>query len=106
MIGLGEDQNPIVVDFFAGRGTTAAAALQLSSEPGRNLRWLLVQIADPCEDGSAAYRAGFATIPDFTQERIRSEERRVGKVCVSTYRSRWSPSQYKKKKITRKKTTI
>src|SRR3546814_21088078 len=28
----------------------------------------------------------------------RSEERRVGKECVSTCRSRWSPSTYKKKK--------
>src|SRR3546814_11285946 len=27
----------------------------------------------------------------------RSEERRVGKECVSTCRSRWSPYQYKKK---------
>src|SRR3546814_17368604 len=30
--------------------------------------------------------------------RIRSEERRVGKECVSTCRSRWSPSHSKKKK--------
>src|SRR3546814_12093931 len=30
--------------------------------------------------------------------RIRSEERRVGKECVSTCRSRWSPYHYKKKK--------
>src|SRR3546814_20883376 len=30
----------------------------------------------------------------------RSEERRVGKECVSTCRSRWSPSQYKTQKIT------
>src|SRR3546814_11258482 len=29
----------------------------------------------------------------------RSEERRVGKECVSTCRSRWSPYHYKKKKI-------
>src|SRR3546814_16234729 len=29
---------------------------------------------------------------------FRSEERRVGKECVSTCRSRWSPSHYKKKK--------
>src|SRR3546814_15671573 len=29
----------------------------------------------------------------------RSEERRVGKECVSTCRSRWSPYQYKKKNI-------
>src|SRR3546814_11157430 len=30
---------------------------------------------------------------------FRSEERRVGKECVSTCRSRWSPYHYKKKKI-------
>src|SRR3546814_12375433 len=30
-------------------------------------------------------------------ERGRSEERRVGKECVSTCRSRWSPYHYKKK---------
>src|SRR3546814_16662785 len=29
---------------------------------------------------------------------VRSEERRVGKECVSTCRSRWSPYHYKKKK--------
>src|SRR3546814_11820504 len=29
---------------------------------------------------------------------VRSEERRVGKACVSTFRSRWSPYHYKKKK--------
>src|SRR3546814_12327062 len=28
---------------------------------------------------------------------VRSEERRVGKECVSTCRSRWSPYHYKKK---------
>src|SRR3546814_14723126 len=30
--------------------------------------------------------------------RTRSEERRVGKECVSTCRSRWSPAHYKKNK--------
>src|SRR3546814_15673659 len=33
-------------------------------------------------------------------EGIRSEERRVGKECVSTCRSRWSPDHYKKKRKT------
>src|SRR3546814_15767718 len=32
----------------------------------------------------------------------RSEERRVGKECVSTCRSRWSPYHYKKKSYQRK----
>src|SRR3546814_20735927 len=35
----------------------------------------------------------------------RSEERRVGKECVSTCRSRWSPVQYKKKNYTTKTIT-
>src|SRR3546814_13465134 len=34
--------------------------------------------------------------PDRNQ--VRSEERRVGKECVSTCRSRWSPYHYKKNK--------
>src|SRR3546814_18961757 len=32
-----------------------------------------------------------ATLDDDPQHRFRSEERRVGKECVSTCRSRWSP---------------
>src|SRR3546814_16846971 len=35
---------------------------------------------------------------DRIGEFIRSEERRVGKECVSTCRSRWSPYHYKKNK--------
>src|SRR3546814_19928433 len=36
-------------------------------------------------------------------QRARSEERRVGKECVSTCRSRWSPYHYKKKKTKKHK---
>src|SRR3546814_19097801 len=38
----------------------------------------------------------------FCETHLRSEERRVGKECVSTFRSRWSPYHYKKKKNTTK----
>src|SRR3546814_15330691 len=34
--------------------------------------------------------------PRILGPRVRSEERRVGKECVSTCRSRWSPSHSKK----------
>src|SRR3546814_12192080 len=37
---------------------------------------------------------------------LRSEERRVGKECVSTCRSRWSPYHYKKKKKNQKRVHI
>src|SRR3546814_20210534 len=47
----------------------------------------------------------FNAIVDDARTRLRSEERRVGKECVSTCRSRWSPYHYKKKKR-KKKTTL
>src|SRR3546814_14761420 len=48
----------------------------------------------PARDGtkipvSIVYKKGFK--PDGTAALLRSEERRVGKECVSTCRSRWSP---------------
>src|SRR3546814_18778212 len=36
-------------------------------------------------------------VPLLAGQTVRSEERRVGKECVSTCRSRWSPYHYKKK---------
>src|SRR3546814_20499042 len=45
------------------------------------------------------YRAGFYS---RRAGRTRSEERRVGKECVSTCRSRWSPYHYNKNKKKRR----
>src|SRR3546814_18320027 len=39
----------------------------------------------------------FHALGNRADERGRSEERRVGKECVSTCRSRWSPYHYTKK---------
>src|SRR3546814_13489700 len=44
-------------------------------------------------------RASIAT--NFSARATRSEERRVGKECVSTCRSRWAPDHLKKKKRTK-----
>src|SRR3546814_17182676 len=43
--------------------------------------------------------------PRSTPTTSRSEERRVGKECVSTCRSRWSPYHYTKKRIEQENTT-
>src|SRR3546814_17324503 len=40
---------------------------------------------------------GFGQLQPGNVVKVRSEERRVGKECVSTCRSRWSPYHYKKK---------
>src|SRR3546814_18677244 len=48
--------------------------------------------------GAIRVERGATRVARFQRSR-RSEERRVGKECVSTCRSRWSPYHYKKKRI-------
>src|SRR3546814_13291637 len=49
-------------------------------------------------DDLAAPQSGSSRCAGGQSRGVRSEERRVGKECVSTCRSRWSPFHYKKTK--------
>src|SRR3546814_17987014 len=54
-----------------------------------------------CQRGEAGATVRHKPRPDPRGDPpARSAERRVGKECVSTCRSRWSPSHYKKKQTT------
>ena len=61
----------IVLDFFAGSGTCAHAVIELNASRGTNLRFVLVQLAEPISDSSAVARTGCRTIADLCKERIR-----------------------------------
>jgi adenine-specific DNA-methyltransferase len=61
----------IILDFFAGSGTTAHAVLKLNREDGGHRKFILSQLPEPCDPGSAASKAGFRTIADITKERVR-----------------------------------
>src|SRR3546814_13780069 len=71
------------------------AAEMLAQNPG-----LGKFVWDEFQNGSSQSlaRIMFAVIVIGLIGFLRSEERRVGKECVSTCRSRWSPYHYKKKK--------
>ncbi len=66
-IGISEG---IVLDFFAGSGTTAHATLELNSLDGGNRKFITVQLPETLEESSEAYKNGFSTISDITQKRI------------------------------------
>src|SRR3546814_16248906 len=51
----------------------------------------------------ADIRSGARELDHATENMPRSEERRVGKECVRTCRSRWAPSHYKKKQLRNRK---
>src|SRR3546814_12208183 len=61
----------------------------------------LVFIVDGRQKPPAGQTVRFTEDGDYY---FRSEERRVGKECVSTCRTRWSPSHYKKKHTNNKET--
>lgn len=61
----------LVLDFFAGSGTTAQAALEVNAEDGGSRRFILIQLPEPCAEGSEALQAGYKSIADITRERVR-----------------------------------
>lgn len=67
---LGDDDNGLVVDFFAGSASTVEAVLALNAKEGGNRRVLAVQLPEPCDEKSAAFKAGYPTIAALSRDRI------------------------------------
>ena len=61
----------IILDFFAGSGTTAHAVMQLNREDGGNRKYICIQLPELCDKNSEAAKAGYKTIADIAKERIR-----------------------------------
>lgn len=63
--------NDIILDFFAGSGTTAQAVMELNQEDNGNRKYILVQLPEATEEKSEAYKNGYKKISDITKERIK-----------------------------------
>lgn len=61
----------IILDFFSGSATTAHATMQLNAEDGGNRKFIMVQLPEPLDEKSEAYKDGYRTICDIGEERIR-----------------------------------
>ena len=61
----------LILDFFAGSATTAHSILQLNMEEGGNRKFIMVQLPEPCDENSEAFKAGYKTIAEISKERIR-----------------------------------
>lgn len=64
------EPNDIVMDFFAGSGTTADAVMQVNLEDGLNRKFIVVQVKEPIAEKDTAYKAGYRVISELTRERI------------------------------------
>ncbi|GAB3116589.1 site-specific DNA-methyltransferase [Janibacter alkaliphilus] len=60
----------LILDFFAGSGTTAHAVMALNAQDGGRRRHIQVQLPEPTPVGSVARVAGFPTIASVARTRI------------------------------------
>ena len=71
LLQIGSNKNDIILDFFSGSATTADAIMQLNAADGGHRKFIMVQLNEPCDEKSEALNAGYKTICDIGEERIR-----------------------------------
>ena len=76
-ISVQPNAGDMVLDFFAGSGTTADAILQQNATDGGNRKVISVQLPEVTEENSSAYRAGYKNIAEISKERIRRAGQKI-----------------------------
>lgn len=77
LLSIGTDSDDIILDFFSGSATTAHAVMQLNAEDGGNRKFICVQLPELCDETSEAYKAGYKTICEIGEERIRRAGQKI-----------------------------
>jgi adenine-specific DNA-methyltransferase len=77
LVKLGCGPDGVVLDFFAGSGTTGHAVMLQNATDGGQRRFILIQLPEPTPPDSAASKMGFGSIADLTEERVRRAGGRI-----------------------------
>jgi adenine-specific DNA-methyltransferase len=77
ILELSSDERAIVLDFFAGSCTTAHGVMEQNNEDGGSRRFICVQLPEPCDESSIAFKAGFKNIAKIGYERVRRAGKKV-----------------------------
>lgn len=92
-----DEADGIILDFFSGSATTAHAVMQLNAEDGGHRKFIMVQLPEPCDKKSEAYKAGYKNICEIGKERIRRagekiQEARLEAIALSKHE--WDQTCY------------
>lgn len=67
----------IVLDFFSGSATTAHAIMQFSANKGVDCHYILIQLPESVAEDTEAYKAGYRTICQIGEDRIRRAGKKI-----------------------------
>lgn len=71
LIEIATDQDDLIMDFFAGSGTTAQSIFALNGERKSNQSFILVQLPEKIDQDTEAGKLGYRNICDLSEQRIR-----------------------------------
>lgn len=71
------NKDDIILDFFAGSGTTGHAVMQQNAEDGGNRKYIMVQLPEPMEPKTLDDGTELSTIADIARERVRRAGRKI-----------------------------
>jgi adenine-specific DNA-methyltransferase len=76
-IQISTQNNDIIMDFFSGSSTTSHAVMEQNAEDSGNRRFIMVQLPEPTDEKSDAYKAGYKNICEIGKERIRRAGQKI-----------------------------
>ena len=84
LCNIGLKNNDIILDFFAGSGTTGHAVMQLNADDGGNRKFILCQIDEPIKEDKPAYQFCIdnnlpPVISSITIERLKRAGEKIAK---------------------------
>jgi adenine-specific DNA-methyltransferase len=77
ILQISTDSNDLILDFFAGSGSTAHAVMNINREEKTSRKYICVQLPELTEENSEAYKAGYKTIAEISKERIRRAGKKI-----------------------------
>ncbi|MCM1271295.1 MAG: site-specific DNA-methyltransferase, partial [Ruminococcus flavefaciens] len=81
---IGSNPDDIILDFFSGSATTAHAVMQLNAEDGGHRKFILVQLPEVTDEKSEARKAGYSTICEIGEERIRRAGKKIREALIES----------------------
>lgn len=70
-------KDALVLDFFSGSATTAHAVMELNAEDGGRRKFIMVQLPEPIDIKSEAFKIGYKNICEIGKERIRRAGKKI-----------------------------
>lgn len=79
IIELYSEKEDLILDFFSGSATTAEAVMDYNLSDDGNRKFIQVQLPEPIEEKSEAFKDGFKKLTDIGKERIRRAAKKIAK---------------------------